>query len=286
MHALAAGGRSARVRFRPRPIKLVIIETPFPDISGHVFDSKWTGAKRERTDRRTFRITVIDFAIAPGKNGVAIRKIGEIAAAVIISPREFALVFSFGRVLPFRFGGQTIFSAFARAQPLAKFHGIEITHVHDGMAIPRAGSPLGLVRTIELLVLGVGDQASRDIKAALGNMRKRTLIWRGVLRVTSHCEFDGWNKDHHPTERICEIAVTRAFQLWVVPDLYRRRLSLNWSLRRIRLSFSARCRRGRRSCERFVVRFFQVTIDQILGLARVEPEVFRHVDEGVALIVT
>src|SRR5438132_11222608 len=123
MHALAAGGRSARVRFRSRPIKLVIIETPFPDISGHVFDSKWTGAKRERADRRTFRITVIDFAIPPGKNGLAVGNIREIAAAVIISPREFALVMSFGRVLPFRLRGQTKFHAVARAQPLAPFHG-------------------------------------------------------------------------------------------------------------------------------------------------------------------
>src|SRR5206468_9070569 len=105
MHSLGAGGRPARVRFRSRPIKLVIIETPFPDISGHVFDSKWTGAKRERTDRRTFRITVPDSAIAPGKNGLAIRKIGDIAASVIISQREFALAFSLARVLPFSFGG-------------------------------------------------------------------------------------------------------------------------------------------------------------------------------------
>src|SRR5882724_5253120 len=194
MHSLGPGGRPARVGFRSRPIKLVIIKTPFPDISGHVFDSKWTGAKRERTHRRTFRITIIDFAIAPGENGVAIGKIGEVAAAVIIPPREFAMVFSFGRVLPFRFGGQTIFSTFARALPLKQKTAYEITHVDDGMAVPRAGSPLGLVRTIELLVLGVGDQASRDIKAAQGNMRKRTLIWRGVLRVISHCEFDRWNK--------------------------------------------------------------------------------------------
>ena len=253
MHALAAGGRSARVRFRSRPIKLVIIETPFPDISGHVFDSKRTSAKWERTDRRTFRITVIDFAIAPGKNGVAVGKIREIAAAVIISPREFALVISFGRVLPFRFGGQTIFSAFARAQPLAKFHGIEITHVNDGMAIPRTGSPLGLVSTIELLVLGVSDRASRDIKAAQSNMRKRTLIWRGVLSVTSHCEVGRWNKNHHLTDRVCEIAVARAFQLWIVLDLCGRRFFLNRRRRRNRLSSSARrgCSRccAWRSCE-------------------------------------
>src|SRR5260370_35805331 len=166
MHALAAGSRSARVRFRRRPIRLVIIETPFTDISGHVFDPKWTGAKRECTDRRTFRITVIDFAVAPGENGVAIGKIREVASAVIISPREFALVISFGRVLPFRFGGQTIFSALARAQPLAKSHGIEITHVNYGMAIPRARSAFGLVRAIELFVFGIWDQAWRHIKTA------------------------------------------------------------------------------------------------------------------------
>src|SRR5438477_11855850 len=121
MHSLGAGSRSARVRFRSRPIKLVIIETPFPDISGHVFDSKWTGAKRERTDRRTFRISVSDFAIAPGKYGVAVGKIREIAAAVIISPWEFVLVISFGRVLPFRFTGQAIFSVVVCTQRLAKF---------------------------------------------------------------------------------------------------------------------------------------------------------------------
>src|SRR5438105_14009520 len=108
MHALAAGGRSARVRFRSRSIKLVIIETPFPDISGHVFDSKWTGAKRERTDRRTFRITVIDSATAPGKTGVAVGQIRGTTADVIISRRELALAICFGRVLPFGFGGKTI----------------------------------------------------------------------------------------------------------------------------------------------------------------------------------
>src|SRR5260370_15101324 len=219
MHSLGAGGRPARVRFRSRPIKLVIIETPFPDISGHVFDSKWTGAKRERTDRRTFRITVIDFAIAPRKNGVTVGKIREIAAAVIISPREFALVISFGRVLPFRFGGQTIFSVFAGAQPLAKFHGIEITHVNDGMAIPRARSAFGLMRAIELFVFGICDQASRDIKTAERDLTKWSLIWPSALGVASHRDFDRWNKDHHLTDRVCEIAEARAFQLCIVLNL-------------------------------------------------------------------
>src|SRR5438552_16470774 len=129
----------------------------------------------------------------------------------------------------------------------------EITQVNDGMAIPRAGSPLGLVSTIELLVLGVGDQASRDIKAAQGNVRKRTLIWRGVLSVTSHCEVGRWNKNHHFTDRVGEIAVTLAFQLWIVLDLCGRRFFLNRRGRRNRLSFSARrgCSRrcAWRSCE-------------------------------------
>src|SRR5438445_11672053 len=101
MHALAAGGRSARVRFRSRSIKLVIIETPFPDISGHVFDSKWTSAKRESTDRQTFRITVIELAIAPGKNGVAVAKTRHITAPVIIHPWKFARVISYDRVLSY-----------------------------------------------------------------------------------------------------------------------------------------------------------------------------------------
>src|SRR6202040_406048 len=115
MHPLGAAGRSARVHCRPRSIKLVIIETPFPDVSRHVFDPERTGTERKCADRRTFRITVGDVAAGPGKNGVAVGEVSEIAAAVIISPRKFAPIISFGGVLPFCFGRQTIFSPFARA---------------------------------------------------------------------------------------------------------------------------------------------------------------------------
>src|SRR4029077_16369024 len=122
MHALGPGRRSARIHFRSRPIELVIIETPFPDISRHVFNSKRTGPERKYADWRTFRITIVDLTIAPGKNGVAISEIGEIAAAVVISPWKFAFVVSFGGVFPFRFGREAIFPALACAQPLTKFH--------------------------------------------------------------------------------------------------------------------------------------------------------------------
>ena len=108
MHPLGAGGRSARVHFRPRPIKLVIIETPFPDVSRHVFDPKWTGTERKCADWRTFRITVVDVAVTPGKDGIPVSEVREIAAAVIISPWKFASIISLGGVLPFGFGRQAI----------------------------------------------------------------------------------------------------------------------------------------------------------------------------------
>ena len=116
MNALGAAGRPARIHFRPRSIDLVIIETPFPDITRHVFNSKRTGSERKCADGRTFGIAIVDIAITPGKNSVAIGEISEIAAAVIISPWKFAAVVAFGSVFPFRFCQQPIFSAFACAR--------------------------------------------------------------------------------------------------------------------------------------------------------------------------
>ena len=63
-------------------ITFVIIQAPFPDVAGHVLDPERARAERERAHRRTFRMTVIDFAVAPGENGVAVGEVSEIAAAV------------------------------------------------------------------------------------------------------------------------------------------------------------------------------------------------------------
>src|SRR5438445_399670 len=131
MNALGAGRRSARIRLRARPIELVIIKAPFPHVPRHVLDSERTGAERKRADRRTFRIAVVDFAIAPGKDGVAVREVREVAATVIISPRELSIINPFGGVFPFRFSRQAIFAPFAGAKPLTELPGIEITDVND-----------------------------------------------------------------------------------------------------------------------------------------------------------
>src|SRR5262249_48367115 len=104
IHPLGSASRATGIGFWAGTIQLVIIETPFPDVSGHVFDSKWTGAEREDAHGRTFRVAAINLVIAPGEYGVAISKVREVAAAVIISPRIFPIIVSFGGVLPFCFG--------------------------------------------------------------------------------------------------------------------------------------------------------------------------------------
>src|SRR5438105_11582107 len=254
MNALGAGRGSARIRFRPGPIELVIVEAPFPDISRHVFNSKGTGPKRKCADGRAFRVAIVDVAIAPGKNGVAIGEIGEIAAAVIVSPWKFSIVDSFGGVFPFRFRRQTIFAAFACAQPLTKFHGIEIADVNDWMAIARPGCALGPVRAIKLLVISIRDQTARDVKAAQRDLTEWALVRRGVLYLASHREFSRRNENHHFAKSVCEIAVTRTFQVCVALNLFRRRLLLDWSRSRNRLRFGPRTR-ARLICKRFLVGF-------------------------------
>src|SRR5262249_2574517 len=101
--------------FRPRTIERIIIETPFPNIPGHVFEAEWAGTERKRADRRAFRITVIDLRIAPGENGVLVGEIREIATAIMISPRVFALIVAFGGAFPFRLGRDAVIAALARA---------------------------------------------------------------------------------------------------------------------------------------------------------------------------
>src|SRR5207302_4723501 len=115
MNALGSSGWAARICFRSWPVKLVVIETPFPNVSGHVFDSERTGAERKRANGRTFGITIVDLAVAPGENGILVGEVREIAAAVVISPRIFALIVSFSGIFPFRFGRQPVFATFASA---------------------------------------------------------------------------------------------------------------------------------------------------------------------------
>src|SRR6266404_1608051 len=176
MNALGACGRPAWVGFRSGLVEPVIIQAPFPNIAGHVFDPKRTCAEWKGADRRAFRITVIDIAIAPGEDGVFVREVGEIAAALIISPRKFALIVSFGGVLPFRFGRQSILAAFVSTQPLTEFHGVEITDVNDRVTIARAGGALRLVCPIELFVLGVRSQATRNVKPADSHVMEWPLV--------------------------------------------------------------------------------------------------------------
>ena len=96
-------------------------------------------AERKCAHRRTFRISVVDIAITPGKDRVSVGKIGQIAAPIVISPRIFPAIGAARGVFPFRFGRQTVFPPFARAEPLAKFNRVQTADVNDRMTVARAG---------------------------------------------------------------------------------------------------------------------------------------------------
>src|SRR5436853_155277 len=99
----AAGRSSASILpkrddYRDNPVRLEIVEAPFPDVSGHVFDPERTRAEWESPHRRTFLIPVIDLAIAPGKNRIAVGEIRQVAAMFVISPRVTAPIRAARRV--------------------------------------------------------------------------------------------------------------------------------------------------------------------------------------------
>src|ERR1700719_2655947 len=196
MNSLGADRGPPRIDLGARTIRLIIIETPFPHVSGHVFDSKRTGAERKRTDRRTLRVTAIDFMIAPGENGVFIREVCEVAAVLLVSPGEPSAVIAFRGVFPFGFGRQSILATFAGAQPIAELDRVQAADVDDWVFFARSSSVLAGVTTIELLIVRVGNQITRNIKPAHRDMRARPFVWRCVVRLASHCEFGRWNKDH------------------------------------------------------------------------------------------
>src|SRR5947209_4766721 len=102
MDAFGACGWSAWIRLRCAAIGFVVIEAPFPNVPSHVLNAEWTGAEREGTHRRSFRVTAVDFAIAPGKHRISVRKVREIPAAIVIAPWVLAAVVSFGGIFPFR----------------------------------------------------------------------------------------------------------------------------------------------------------------------------------------
>src|SRR5450432_183775 len=131
------------------------IEAPFPHVPRHVFDPEWTRANREGTDRRTLRKTIIDLAIAPGENGVAIGEIRQVAAPFLIAPRIFAPIAAARRVFPFRLGRQSITPPLARAEPLAKLNRVAAAHVNDRVPLVRAGCALAGVARIKHFVLRI-----------------------------------------------------------------------------------------------------------------------------------
>src|SRR6202030_2089821 len=116
--SLGTDRRPARINLGARTIRLIIIEAPFPDISGHVFDSKRTSAEWKSADRRTFGVTAIYFVIAPGENGVFVGEVRKVAAAVLISPRKFSAVAALRSVFPLGFSRQSVLATLARAEPI------------------------------------------------------------------------------------------------------------------------------------------------------------------------
>src|SRR4051794_4230076 len=85
--ALGPGSCAPGIYFHGPAISLKEIQTPFPDIAGHVFETERTGAQRKSAHRRSLGIAVVNLVIAPGKDRVPVGKIGQIAAAVVITPR-------------------------------------------------------------------------------------------------------------------------------------------------------------------------------------------------------
>ncbi len=77
---------------------------PFPDVPGHVFDPKRTGAKGKSADGRAFRIAVVDLAVAPGEDGIAVGEIRQVAPMFVIAPGISPSVGSTRGIFPFGFG--------------------------------------------------------------------------------------------------------------------------------------------------------------------------------------
>src|SRR5216684_1224841 len=102
-------------------------------------------------------------ALAP-KGNAPIGEVCQIAATFVIAPRIFSSVSAARGVFPFCFGGQTISLACARAQPLAELNRLQAADMDDGMTVAGAGHSLAQMRGLELLVSGIGDQMTRQIK--------------------------------------------------------------------------------------------------------------------------
>src|SRR4029077_19708033 len=150
-------------------IWLVVIKTPFPDVAGHVFHAEGAGTPREHADRRGDWITIVNIAVAPGKIGIAIGEVCQIATAFVIAPRIFSSVSAARGIFPFCFGRQTIFLARPRAQPLAELNRLEAADMDDGMAVARTRYSFAQMRWLELLVSGIRDQMARQIKMIEGH---------------------------------------------------------------------------------------------------------------------
>ena len=78
--------------FHGTGVRIEEIETPFPDVAGHVFDREEARALRESADRRSDRVAIVDLRIAPGKRGAGIREISMLTSADLVAPGVLSAV--------------------------------------------------------------------------------------------------------------------------------------------------------------------------------------------------
>jgi hypothetical protein len=132
--------------------------------------------------------------IAPGKRGVLVGEIREIAAFIEIAPRISTSVSPLRSVFPFRFCRQSIFLALAHAKPLAKFDHVEAANVNDRVAIAGGRRALTFVGGIEGLEVSIGNRKPRHIKPGDGSTKMRCFVRGCAGKRIAHDEFSGWNK--------------------------------------------------------------------------------------------
>src|SRR4051812_26825854 len=119
------------VHFCDAAVRLEVIQAPYPNVAGHVLNAERARPKRESANRRTLRIPVVNFAIAPGKNSVAVGKIRQIAAMLMVAPRKLSPIRAARCELPLSFGRQPVFFPLPGRQPNAIFYRVQMADVND-----------------------------------------------------------------------------------------------------------------------------------------------------------
>src|SRR5205823_6556833 len=134
---------------------LVEIQTPFPDVTCHVFEAKEAGSERERSHGRSLRIAIVNLQVSPRKGGARVGEVSETSTTIVIPPRILPAVGPSRGIFPFRFSGQAVIFPVLQPEPLAIFDRLEAAYIHDRMIVTGSIHPLSSVTAVELLVLSI-----------------------------------------------------------------------------------------------------------------------------------